>query len=158
MPLNTSNRLTHSQKVAAIPDPVKIHQNSDSDILALKSELEIESHRQVHLLFGNLNQRKGIDKVLEAIALISPELVSKLCVLMVGAISQKDSLKYSQRKTELCQSLPVQITIHNQYVMEADIQNYFQAADVILASLSTSCRHERHFESSSSCPKTSHIF
>jgi len=127
------NCLCKLTKAKALGDPVKIHHNPTVDLVGLKTELGIDSSRQVHLIFGDLNKRKGIEQVLAAIALLPEGLVSKLCLLLVGSMSETNQLRFQQQKTQLVQCQPVQIINHNQYIPEQDIQNYFQLADVILA-------------------------
>ena len=104
-----------------------------ADLKQIESGLGIEPERQVHLIFGDLNKRKGIDRILAAVPLISQSLVSRLCLLFVGSMSGNNYEEFLAKKAELCQSLPIKIIHHNRYIPEADIQNYFQIADVILA-------------------------
>ena len=127
------NHLGKLAKAKPLADPVKIHPHSSVDCSALKSKLGIEPSRQVHLLFGDLNKRKGIEQVLKAIALMPAAIVQKLCLLLVGSMSEANYLRFKAQKIQLIESLPIQIINHNQYIPEADIQNYFKLADVVLA-------------------------
>lgn len=127
------DRLAKLPKAKAIADPVKVHQNTSVDLVALKSQLGIEASRQVHLLFGDLNQRKGIEQVLTAIASLPTKLTSKVCLLLVGSMPEDNYAKFQEQKQQLVGSQPIQIIHYNQYIPEADIQNYFLIADAILA-------------------------
>ncbi|MEM8832446.1 MAG: glycosyltransferase [Cyanobacteria bacterium P01_G01_bin.19] len=126
------NCLGERQIAEPLPDPVKIHRSS-TERTAMKSKLGIENNRQVHLLFGDLNKRKGIDQVLAAVALLPRKLASQLCLLLVGSMSEENLLRLQKQIDRVCRSTPVQIVRHNQYIPEEDIQNYFEVADVILA-------------------------
>ena len=127
------NHIGKQEKAKYLPDPVKIHQNSSLDVASLKSKLGIDCSRQVHLLFGDLNKRKGIEQILSAVLLLPEALVQKLCLLFVGSMSEANQLKLHEQKQELVKLLPIQIINYNQYVPEQDIQTYFAVADVILA-------------------------
>ncbi|MEM8718412.1 MAG: glycosyltransferase [Cyanobacteria bacterium P01_G01_bin.39] len=127
------NRLAQVPKAKPSADPVQTYPDSDVNLAALKSKLGIDPSRQVHLLFGNLNKRKGLEQVLTAIALMRTKTVQKLCLLLVGSMSEENYRKFQLQKTQLTKSQPVEIIDHNQYVPEPDIQNYFALADVILA-------------------------
>lgn len=127
------NRLCKLRKAKPLADPVRVHQNLSIDLKTVKSKLGIEQSRQVHLLFGDLNKRKGIEQIFAAIALLPEELVQKLCLLLVGSMSKVNYLRFQEQKTQLIKSLPIQIIDHNQYIPEQDIQSYFEIADVILA-------------------------
>jgi glycosyltransferase involved in cell wall biosynthesis len=93
--------------------------------------LGIEANRQIFLLFGALNGRKGIYQLLEAIQLLPTSLCQKLCLLLVGESSITSQLKI--QIDAVCQVRPVQIIGRYEFIPEQDVQVYFQLADVILA-------------------------
>lgn len=128
--INETNR---ENKAVYLPDPVQVYSNLSSNLDKLKLSLEIDHYRQVYLLFGDLSKRKGLDKLLEAIALLPSNLCQKLCLLLVGSMTENNYKKCLSTITQLTNSLPVQIVIKNQYIPETEIQNYFELADVILA-------------------------
>ena len=122
------------EKASYLPDPVKTYPSlSPSQLKQIANNLGIETSRQIHLIFGDLNKRKGVEQILKAVPLISPELTQKLCLLFVGSMSGKNFHDFQVYKTDLCESLPIQIIHHNEYIPESDIQNYFELADVVLA-------------------------
>lgn len=122
-------------KAIHLPDPVPIKEIEDVGKLAeFKQSLGIESDRQVFLLFGALyDRRKGLERVLEAISLLPPNLCSRLCLLLVGQIYLEDNPALAQQITEVVRKLPVQIIIRDEFVPEAEVQLYYHSADVILA-------------------------
>lgn len=128
-------RFNSSVKAIHLPDPVPIRKIEDVGKLAeFKQSLGIEKERKIFLLFGALyGQRKGLDKVLEAISLLSPDLCQKLCLLLVGQIYLRDNSALKRQITEVVQQFPVQIIIRDEFVPEENVQLYYQSADVILA-------------------------
>jgi glycosyltransferase involved in cell wall biosynthesis len=126
-------QLKTQAKAVYLPDPVQIYSDSELKPKKLRHELGIDSHRKVFLLFGALDGRKGLHKLMEAIPLLSPDLCQKLCLLLVGPISSRDKAQVQVQIEQITHSLPVQIIICDRFVNEQDIQPYFQIADVILA-------------------------
>ena len=127
------DRLSSQSKAVYLADPVQIHPDLGTDIGQLKSSLAIEPARQIYLLAGCIGKRKGLDKVLDAIALLPPELCQKFCFLVVGPIEASYYQQCLQIANRLTSNLPIQIIFKNQHILEVEIQQYFQLADVVLA-------------------------
>ena len=128
------NSLRSPHKAIHLPDPVERYQGSTLDALEIESskqKLGIDHNRRVFLLFGALNQRKGVHQLLEAILHLSPQLCQNLCLVLLGESSIASQLE-TQINT-VCQTKPVQIIRRYEFVTEQEIQTYFQLADVILA-------------------------
>jgi glycosyltransferase involved in cell wall biosynthesis len=123
----------HTNKIVHLADPVQPYPSMPSDLAALKTKLGIEAHRRVFLLFGGLDERKGIYQLLEAIQLLSPELCNRLCLLLVGGADPARQATIHQQLTAIRQTHPLQAIEHYDFIPEADVSNYFQLADVILA-------------------------
>jgi glycosyltransferase involved in cell wall biosynthesis len=124
----------HSKAQAVyLPDPVQIYDQPLAVTDHLKVSLGIEAHRKVFLLFGALDGRKGIHELLKATALLSPEDCQQLCLLFVGPIDPSEKSQIDSQIKELRRSLPIQIVGSHQFVIDRDIQPYFQLADVVLA-------------------------
>lgn len=134
------DKFSGKTKVVYLPDPVQVHQYSESHLKKLRKDLGIEPHRQVFLLFGALTRRKGIEQLLEAIHLLPPPLCQKLCLLLIGTLgsNQADKLQWQLQIAELSKSLPIQVVIRDQFVHECEIQAYFKISNVIL------CPYQRH--------------
>ncbi|BAU66621.1 putative N-acetylglucosaminyltransferase [Stanieria sp. NIES-3757] len=125
------NRMGKSAKAIHLPDPVQIYNHPESEIQQLKSSLAIEPGRKVFLLFGALSERKGLFKLLDAIATLTPELTQQLCLLLVGPITPRERELLATHLTKLPNS--VQIIRLDRFIPDEEIQPYFQIADVILA-------------------------
>lgn len=117
----------------ALPDPIEINTNPNSDLEKLKTNLGIEPHRTIFLLFGGLTKRKGIIPLLDALSLLSSEIGKKICLLLIGSISEEFKHKIQPQVKAVTQTNSVQIISEYRYVTETETQQYFQLADVILA-------------------------
>ena len=128
--LNQANKTT---KVIYLPDPVSLNNNSNIQSQDLRKQIGIEPNRKVFLLFGALNERKGIYKLLEAIELLSLELCKKLCLVLVGGTNTLEEAKIHSRVEELCRTLPLQVIERYEFISEDLVPTYLQLTDVVLA-------------------------
>ena len=134
-PFAVEHLQSSSQQVNLVhlPDPVEIYDNCDLSTAELKSKMGIENDRLVFLLFGALTERKGVNQVLDAIALLPSEVSQKVSLLLAGPISQGFKPQVEAKIALVSQSHPVQIIVRDEFLSEGDIQPYFQVADIILA-------------------------
>jgi glycosyltransferase involved in cell wall biosynthesis len=119
-----------STKLIHLPDPVHQYKTNSSYRNLLKQKLGISEHQKVLLLFGALNQRKGIYQVIDALKKLSDQHRAKLCLLLVGAVSSSER---SRLKAEIEELPSTQILLHDEYVSESQVVDYFDASDVVLA-------------------------
>ncbi len=120
-------------KVVYLPDPVEIDCIDHPNLRAIKTNLDIEPHRRVFLLFGALDGRKGIYKLLDAVSLLPDELCQQLCLLLVGGTNAVEQAQIEAQVKTICQHKPIQIIQRYQFISEADVTAYFQLADLVLA-------------------------
>lgn len=127
--LPIQGRANHVQ-VVPVSDPVKRYVVSENELLELREKLKIEAGRKVFLLFGYLDDRKGIEQVLDAIALLSDSEASKVALLLVGPIGVDYQYliekKIEEKKGE------VQVITHFTEIKGGLIQTYFELADFVL--------------------------
>jgi glycosyltransferase involved in cell wall biosynthesis len=116
-----------------LPDPVMSCVTSEDHLHHLRQKLGIAPDRQVFLLFGRLDGRKGIHQLLQAVSDLPENLSKKLCLLLVGPIGSNDKLLITPKLAEISQTSSVQIITSEQFVPDHEIQPYFQIADVVLA-------------------------
>ncbi len=126
-------KLTAEVKVIHLSDPVVPHPLEPARCDQLKTQLKIDPHRQIFLLFGKLDPRKGTYQLLEAIRQLPQELSQKLCLLFVGQIPHLEQPKLTSYIAEISAQTSAQVLIHNEFVSESDMPLYFQLADVVLA-------------------------
>lgn len=121
-------------KAVHLPDPVQISSSSEFDLKKLRESLGIHPDRQVFLLFGSLTDgRKGIHQLLEAVAILPPQLCQKLCLVFVGEADPIGRAPIESQIATVCQLQPVQIVCEYKFVPEQDVHAYFHLADVVLA-------------------------
>lgn len=99
----------------------------------LRERLNIEAQRKVFLLFGELTARKGVEQMLDAIALLPDELCQTLCFVLVGRCDPATKARFHARIVQVCRDRPVQIIEQYEFVSQQAVQDFFQLADVVLA-------------------------
>ncbi|BAZ32373.1 hypothetical protein NIES4074_48770 [Cylindrospermum sp. NIES-4074] len=126
------NKLSNRVKFLPLADPIEDFQVDAAKCQQIKSELQVESNRQVFLLFGAIDGRKGIYPLLDAIKLLPVEACKQICLLLIGKIASSDKIKITERLSEISQSLPIQIIIRDEFVSFELVPCYFQISDFIL--------------------------
>ncbi|WP_017302712.1 glycosyltransferase [Spirulina subsalsa] len=129
--LDSIRQWSSSHKIVHVPDPVEEIPPVTVQREVFCQSRGIDSQRQIFLLFGALNERKGVYPLLEAIAQLPDHLAQKLCLFLVGESNIADDL--NPKIDNLCQNHPVQIVRHYQFIPHFEVSQYFQLADVILA-------------------------
>jgi glycosyltransferase involved in cell wall biosynthesis len=125
--------LGSSVDVFHLADPVQCQEIKPLQSDRLRTQLGVEPHRQIFLLFGKLDPRKGTHQLLEAIRQLPAELGQTLCLLLVGEIPSPGKARLKQLVSEVSLTSPVQILLHDEFVSESEVPIYFQLADVVLA-------------------------
>lgn len=128
-------RLNCQVKSVFLPDPVYTYDSYHPEPEALGSRLGIDPKRRVFLLFGGLNERKGICQLLEATTLLSQDLGRQLTILLIGPmpVTPENRLKIDNYITQITHSQQIQIIAEERFIPDCEIQSYFQLADVVLA-------------------------
>jgi glycosyltransferase involved in cell wall biosynthesis len=116
-----------------LPDPVQIYAHPPERVEQLRQHLGLEPQRRIFLLFGALDERKGIEPLLSAIATLPSDQAQTLCLLLVGPLAPELKTPVTDQIAYLRQTLPVQIVCVDGFVPDHEIQPYFHLADVILA-------------------------
>ncbi|PSB59242.1 glycosyl transferase family 1 [Chamaesiphon polymorphus CCALA 037] len=123
----------HTQvNVVHLADPVQLEDRSGIAPAQLQSQLGIAPNRQILLLFGALSRRKGIDELLDAISLLPTDMCSQICLLLVGGTNAVEQARIQAQVAQVCQTHPVQIVEHYDFVPEDHVSVYFQLADIVL--------------------------
>ncbi len=122
-----------SAKMIHLADPVKPRPAIIGDLSGFRAKLGIEKHRRVFLLFGALDERKGVYQLLESIELLPSTLTQNLCLLIVGKTNINEQARIQPKISTLRQTHPVQILEFYDFIPENEVSQYFQLADVILA-------------------------
>jgi glycosyltransferase involved in cell wall biosynthesis len=97
-------------------------------------EFYVPKGRVGFLLFGYLAERKGPLPVLDALALLAPEVASKVAVLLAGRIDPDLAGRITQRSQALARSQPgLWLRIDDRRLQEAELASLVQRSDVVLA-------------------------
>lgn len=128
--------------VAHLPDPLELYPHTAQAVTTLRQSVGLEPGRKVLLLFGMIDQRKGIYQVLAALQQLSINQQKQVTLLLLGQIAQTERAKVLLEIDRLTQTSAVQVILHDQYVPEEMIQLYFELADAALA------LYQRHVGSS----------
>ncbi len=117
-------------KVTPLGDPVKDYDITPQQVEVQKKTLGIKNPRKIFLLFGHLDDRKGIEPTLDAIAMLSPEEQQRVTLLLAGPIGdefrQLIEVKIAALNTD------AQIICHFQTLRGAAIQTFFGLSDFVL--------------------------
>ena len=126
-------RQRNHAKIVPLADPVRSAPSTSLDLVAYRAQLGIQADRRVFLLFGALDERKGIYQLLEAIELLQPALSQQMCLLLVGKTGTAERANIAQKIAALRQQKPIQIIECYDFIPEDEVLAYFQLADVVLA-------------------------
>ncbi|NJL35717.1 MAG: glycosyltransferase [Leptolyngbyaceae cyanobacterium RM2_2_4] len=137
------DRVKKASKVVYLPDPVQLYTESELNPKTLGTELGVDPDRQIFLLFGVLDGRKGLHEILDAVLLLPTELSQKLCLLLVGPIRFDHKVRTKEQIQAITESTPAQVVVCDQFIPDRHVQSYFQISDVVLAT------YQRHLGTSS---------
>lgn len=121
------------EKFVHLPDPIELTKSSTDAAAAVRSRFNIDHHRKVLLFFGALTERKGIYELLEAIPQLSLELMQQSAFIFLGESSPVYREKIDPIIEGLCQLYPVQIIRHYEFIDDAEVRDFFELADGVLA-------------------------
>jgi glycosyltransferase involved in cell wall biosynthesis len=126
----TIQKISNSTRIIPLSDPVKNYIVSSQEVAELRLTLGIDSNRKVFLLFGYLDDRKGIEQVLEAIKSLSPEEKAQVTLVLAGPIEVNFLSAIESRISNL--GGDAQIICSYQELKGATIQTYFELSDYVL--------------------------
>lgn len=129
-------------KILPLADPVHIEPTDEVVRSQFKQDLGIEAGRQVFLMFGELNSRKGIFPVLQALQQIPIEMAQKICLLLAGPINAEQRSRIEAAIGSV-KATPVQVILRDRYLKGQEVQLCFDTADRVFAT------YQRHVGMSS---------
>lgn len=122
--------IAKQRSVLPLSDPVKQYDLIGSQIEAQKQLLGIADSRKIFLLFGYLDERKGIEPVLDAIAMLSREDSQQVTLLLAGPIGSEFRTTVEARIA--CLATKAQIICHFKTLRGSEIQTFFAVSDFVL--------------------------
>lgn len=126
-------KLYSKANVVALADPVELPDVDIFRIEFLREKHNISSDKTIFLIFGSIDGRKGIYKLLESLQLVSPEDCKKICLLIVGSAKTSDRLRIQELVKVLKSQLPIQIVTHFGYVTNEEMEAYYCLSHIVLA-------------------------
>jgi len=115
--------LKPNAKCIVLPHPLYDHYGEKIDKNAARSKLGVGADKKVLLFFGLVRDYKGLDILLEALALLDENYYVIIAGEVYGGFG-----KYSNIIEK--NSLKDRVLLHTRYIPESEIAQYFSAADV----------------------------
>lgn len=126
----TIQTISSGTKVLPLSDPVKNYVITSDQAEAQKQRLGIEDSRKVFLLFGYLDDRKGIEPVLDALAMLSQEESKHVTLLLAGPIGE--DFRHTVETKIAGMNTEAQIICQFDTLKGAAIQTLFTLSDFVL--------------------------
>lgn len=120
--------MSKSVRIIPLSDPVRNYTISSQEVASLKATLGVDSHRKVFLLFGYLDDRKGIEQVLDAVELLSSQEKAAVTLVLAGPIEDRFRSVIDSKIS----NSSVQVICSYQELKGATIQTYFELSDFVL--------------------------
>jgi glycosyltransferase involved in cell wall biosynthesis len=120
-----------TSKLTYLPDPIDLSKEKNNSLNSVQSQLKIELGRMIFLCFGDSGERKGIRQVLQAIELLSSNYCKKICLVVAG-VNEIHTQDIGESIEKIASKLPIQIIIQYQFIPSAEVNDYFDLADVVL--------------------------
>jgi glycosyltransferase involved in cell wall biosynthesis len=127
----------HRRKKSAfrnLPDPIDdrllIFENTKEKVC---TRYRIEANRNILLVFGGIDDRKNIKRIIESLILITTELQSNIALLIVGKFEPgqiENITAYKNKALDTCPNL--QIVLHDGFVTNFEREEIFKASDIVL--------------------------
>ena len=129
MPLRRASPAT--ARAVALPDGIERTPPVRSPE-AIRTELGVEPGRKVALMFGVLDERKGVIALLDALAHVPEAAAARLCVVLAGAVAEREAAQVYASIQRLRETTRLQIILRDAFVPEEEIQDLFRASDLAL--------------------------
>lgn len=124
-------QLSPHVKIWPLADPVESYDIAPVEIAQLREQLQIEANRRVFLLFGYLDDRKGIEPLLEGLRELPVEQQKAVCLVLAGPIQPDFREKIERKMADV--SGEVQIVSVFKEIKGRQIQLFFELSDYVLA-------------------------
>lgn len=123
-------KMARQVRVLPLSDPVREYGISRGKVAALRDKLGVKDGRKVFLLFGYLDERKGIEPMLEAIRLLSPVESGCLSLIVAGPIAEAYRNAVEAHIASL--DTQAQIICHFHELRGEAVQVLFELSDYVL--------------------------
>ena len=120
------------KQINCIPLPDPVETLTETGLGEEMPEI-IEDGRVGFLVFGYLNHRKGIYKLIEALKQLPIEFTQKIALIFVGQLDPSLQNDLPQQLDDLISTHAIQVTTNFGFVSDQQVEQYFKLADVVLA-------------------------
>lgn len=135
------NRRGKHNKALALPDGITTYRSSAGHD-RLRLDIRKTDGRRTALLFGGLNRRKGVMRILEALPLLPKGTQNLLRLVLAGPVEPREREEVHQKLDDARSATTVEIVLDDRYVPNETLQSYIDGADFILVA------YQRHIGSS----------
>jgi glycosyltransferase involved in cell wall biosynthesis len=110
-----------------------MHPPDQAAVTQLQQTLGLAPARKIFLLFGALDQRKGIYPLLNALRQLPPAQQTQITLLVVGSMADTERAALLAALAEFQRHSAVQLVVQDHFIPDEAIPHYFALADVVLA-------------------------
>jgi glycosyltransferase involved in cell wall biosynthesis len=128
----TLNRWAGRDVATYLPDPVEVYPTTPIEVDTLREKLGVDPARRIMLVFGLLDERKGLFTLIKALERLPPDQQRQWCLLLVGPVDEGIAPALTTSLAALTQQTAVQLVRQHDFVSEAAIQPYFTMSDLIV--------------------------
>jgi glycosyltransferase involved in cell wall biosynthesis len=114
-----------------LPDPIEPYKSAPT--VSSNSRSLVEQGRTAFLIFGYLDERKGISKFLNTIEILPDEACKKMCLILAGQLSPSLERDLPERLAHVINTRSIQLICDFDFISDEKAYLYFQMADIILA-------------------------
>lgn len=115
--------------VIALPEPLDLAPEHDARSPIAE---RAEPGRRLLVLFGSLDERKGLVPVLDALSMLDDREQAQLALFLAGRVSGAERDGLLERIDAFRRSARVQVVLEDRYLAEEEIQPLLRACDLVL--------------------------
>lgn len=113
-----------------LPDPILSYEPSQ---VPIRETYKIQNGRRIFLVFGSIDERKNIENIFSACAMLDPKVAAQATLLVIGTVKAHYKETLSNMLHVLNQKQPdLQVIYRDQFVDNDEMETLFQECDVPL--------------------------
>ncbi len=124
-------KLAPKARAVALPDGIERTPPVRSPE-GVRAALGVEPGRTAALMFGVLDERKGVLALLDALAHVPDADAARICIVLAGAVAEREAAQVHGAIRRLRERTRLQIVLRDAFVPEEEIQDLFRASDLAL--------------------------
>ena len=121
-------RWSRRTEAVALPEPLDdVHARSDASLVE-----GVEPHRHKLVIFGSLDERKGIGVVLDALQALPRLAQRELALILAGPAVGPGRAQLLARLERFASDSDIQLVLEDKFIPEEDVQGLLRACDLSL--------------------------